>query len=1196
MNKDNKSEIKNKHLKLSDLYFKLMNVMYYYQYNSFNKFITQDIIEYLKNTDTTFFQKNDENKIIRYSLEFLEVKCSLPKTETIPELFPREARDSNLSYTAEISAMVNEIQEITDAISHTTTKTKINKEPVKVVLVNMPIMVRSQYCILNNINRVIDQQKAIQELKMECDYDPGCYFIINGSEKVVVSQERRVLNKPVISKPKIGTKEYEIKIDSVSPYNNGIMQVMGLKYYLNNGIIKLYNPLFDEFNIIILFRAMGIESDEEIINMCTLNASDKIKFKMIQILSNCIRNCIDDKTGDKLDTKDKCINYMTQHLRNDNRKYSPDLNIQLQEKKMEVDKRIKHLSLPHITNGSYQKIKFIGYMVFKLLNCYLGYWPYDDIDSLINKRIELVGDLFLQLFKQNFKKILTDLKNSFIKLTNADGNPVDITHSISQSSQNNQNKAFSTALSIGKFISRPGVAQQLPRLTYEQEQLLLREIVSPSKRQTSSRLYEPRMFHYTQNGMLCSMETPEHKDVGMIKHLTIISNITINHKEQIPIIKGFINKYIENNINDIRVFLNGDWIGDCNIKNLDLMLKTLKEAKLNNKIEKTTSISYNDLTGEVFIWCDGGRFIRPVITVNNNKSNLDKISIEELDKYLNNPNKYLDDFMIEHPGIIEFIDCDEQNNSLIAVSPKDLEQNNKIYIDDKDVDINNHYKGIFKNYTHLEIHPSLLLGINTSTVPFVNHNSGARTIIHYAQGKQGLTIYNSAYKYRLDKAFLLYHPHKPLLSTHAMKYSYYDILSPGENIIIAVSSFTGFNQDDGLIINQSAIDRGLFNACYFDKYISKCSKNSANGENDKFIKPNPAITSDMMRYGNYDKLNNLGYVPEETIINNNDVIIGKVSSISNIEDNNGKIWKDNSQTYKHYLPAVVDKVWNNLHNIDGYEIKKIKVRTPLKPMVGDKFSTKSAQKGTICLILPEEDMPYTENGLIPDIIFHPTGIYNRLTIGFLLELLYGKVSAIEGHRFDATGFEDINIDEIRNNLIKYGYKSSCCETMYNGMTGEKMESEILIAPLYYLRLKHLVADKVHGRFEGPKTSLVHQPSEGRSRDGGLKIGTMERDVLVAHGVSSFLKEKMLNDSDIYTTYICGNCGTIATRLKKYQQLNKPSNDDIYVCNNCKNNNNIHKVIIPYALKLTLQEFQAMNIGCKLGLDDNKDMILIKNDE
>ena len=411
MNKDNKSEIKNKHLKLSDLYFKLMNVMYYYQYNSFNKFITQDIIEYLKNTDTTFFQKNDENKIIRYSLEFLEVKCSLPKTETIPELFPREARDSNLSYTAEISAMVNEIQEITDAISHTTTKTKINKEPVKVVLVNMPIMVRSQYCILNNINRVIDQQKAIQELKMECDYDPGCYFIINGSEKVVVSQERRVLNKPVISKPKIGTKEYEIKIDSVSPYNNGIMQVMGLKYYLNNGIIKLYNPLFDEFNIIILFRAMGIESDEEIINMCTLNASDKIKFKMIQILSNCIRNCIDDKTGDKLDTKDKCINYMTQHLRNDNRKYSPDLNIQLQEKKMEVDKRIKHLSLPHITNGSYQKIKFIGYMVFKLLNCYLGYWPYDDIDSLINKRIELVGDLFLQLIQQNLKKTLTDLKN-----------------------------------------------------------------------------------------------------------------------------------------------------------------------------------------------------------------------------------------------------------------------------------------------------------------------------------------------------------------------------------------------------------------------------------------------------------------------------------------------------------------------------------------------------------------------------------------------------------------------------------------------------------------------------------------------------------------------------------------------------------------------------------------------------------------
>ena len=1196
------SEIKYKHLKLADLYFKLMNVMYYYQYNSFNKFITQDIIEYLQNTDTTFFQKNDENKIIRYSLDFLELKCSLPKTETNPELYPREARDNNLSYTAEISALVNEIQEITDAISHKTIKTVINKEPEKVVLVNMPIMVRSQYCILNNINKVIDQQKAMKEIQMECDYDPGCYFIINGSEKVVVSQEERVINKPVINKPKTG-EPYVIKINSESPYNDGNMQVMSIIYYTNNSIIKLHNPLFEDFNIIILFRAMGILSDEEIINMCVLNSSEKVKFKMIQILSSCIRKCVDERTGEKLDTKDKCINYITQHLTHDNRKYSNNLDIQLQEKRMEVDKRIKHLLLPHITKSPYEKIKFIGYMIFKLLNCYLGYWQYDDIDSFVNKRIELVGDLFLKLFQLNFKKTLVDLKNSFIKLSNSNNEPVNITHIISQFSQNNQNKAFSTALSIGKFISDPGVAQQLQRLTYEQEALLLREVVSPSKGNSSSRLYEPRMYNYTQNGMLCSMETPEHKDVGMIKHLTIISNITINHKEQIPIIKSLINNvndnkhnFIKNNINDIRVFLNGDWIGDVLIDDLNNMLSTLKNAKLNNKIEKTTSISYNDLTGEVFIWCDGGRFIRPVITVNNNKSSLDDITNEELDKYLTNPNKYLDDFIIEHPGIVEFIDCDEQNNSLIAVLPKDLKQNNKIYIDDKDVDINNHYKGIFKNYTHLEIHPSLLLGVNTSTVPFVNHNKGARTIIHYSQGKQGMTIYNTAYKYRLDKAFLLYHPHKPLLSTHAMKYSYYDVLSPGENIIIAVTSYTGFNQDDGIIINKSAIDRGLFNACLFDKYISKCSKNSANGENDKFLKPNPAITSDMMRYGNYDKLNSLGYVEEETIINNNDVIIGKVSSISNMDDNNGKLWKDNSQTYKHYLPAVVDKVWNNLHNIDGYEIKKVKIRIPLKPMVGDKFSTKTAQKGTICLILPPEDMPYTNKGIIPDIIFHPTGIYNRLTIGFLLELLFGKVSAIEGHRFDATGFEDINIDFMREQLTKYGYNSSCSEIMYNGMTGEKMESEILIGPLYYLRLKHLVADKVHGRFEGPKTSLVHQPSEGRRRDGGLKIGYMERDALVAHGISAFLKEKMLNDSDIYFTYVCGNCGCIATRLKKDKQLNKPSNDDVYICRNCKNNDNIHKVVIPYALKLTLQEFQAMNIGCKLGLDNNENMILINDND
>ena len=410
-----------------------------------------------------------------------------------------------------------------------------------------------------------------------------------------------------------------------------------------------------------------------------------------------------------------------------------------------------------------------------------------------------------------------------------------------------------------------------------------------------------------------------------------------------------------------------------------------------------------------------------------------------------------------------------------------------------------------------------------------------------------MTIYNSAYRYRNDKAFLAYHPHRSLLTTQGMKYSYYDVLSPGENVIVAITSFTGFNQEDGIIVNKSALDRGLFNACQFEKFFDKVTK-SSNGINDEFRKPDPNITTDNKK-SNYEKLNENGNIPEEVEVEYNDIIIGKVSSIVN-GTNQSKFWKDNSQTYKHYLPGIVDKVWEGITDEEGYPIKKMRVRIPLKPMMGDKFSTKSAQKGTICLILPEEDMPVTENGIVPDIIFNPVGIYNRITMGFLLELLFGKWCGIEGHSYDATGFEPVDINMVKEKLKKYGFNEYGLETMYNGMTGKKMESSILIGPLFYLRLKHIAADKIHARYEGPKTVLTRQPTEGRSRDGGLRIGNMEKDALVAHGVSSFLKEKMLDDSDIYYTRVCGKCGTIATRRKVMNQSNIDKDGDMYYCHNC----------------------------------------------
>lgn len=1178
------------HYSLGDIYFNKKNIMYSHHYNSFNKFIDQDIEEYLTNTDTTFYQRNDTKYSYRYKLNFSDIKISPPKTESKSIIYPREARDLKLTYAAELSAAVEEIQDKCDLITREIIESKVIGPKQRVVLANLPIMVRSKYCSLNI-------KYDSDEINKECDFDPGCYFIINGSEKVIVPQEKKAVNKAIVDAHK-ADKPYKIQVNSVSPDGNGLMQVMGLQFYpvndksnggkskMKNGVIYLYNPLFEKVNIVVLFRALGIESDKEIIRLCTLGASESVSQAITKIMSVCIRNCTDDNDN-LLDTKEKCINYLIKNLRIDKRIYSQDLDTQYKEKVMEVEKRIKFLLLPHINTSPMDKIKYIGYMIYKLLNCYLGNWSYDDIDSYVNKRVELEGDLFLELFQQNFKKSLTEFKKSFVRMKPTDDNPIDIIHTISQSSRNIQNKAFNAALSQGSFGTRVGVAQQLNRLTYEQEALLLRQVNSPTKASTASRLYEPRMFNYTQNGMLCSMETPEHAQVGLIKQLSLIGNITINHKEQNMIIKKLIKDYIINSPEVSRntsiVFLNGEWICNVNSEDLHKFLETLRNAKLNNKIEKTVSISYNDLTDEVFIWTDGGRFFRPTLTVKDNKCLFDEMFDEKKMKELikKEPNMTMDEFVIKYPGLIEFIDCDEQNCAMIACTEKYLVNNKETIINDEDVDINNHYLGMFNNYTHMEIHPVFLLGLNTSTTPFVNHTNGARTILHYGQGKQGMTIYNSAYRYRNDKAFLSYHPHKPLLTTQGMKYSYYDVLSPGENIVVAITAYTGFNQEDGIIMNKSAIDRGLFNACYFEKFYDKVAK-SSNGINDEFRKPDPNITADYKK-SNYDKLNDNGNIPEEVEVEANDIIIGKVSSIAN-GNNKDKVWKDNSQTYKHYLHGVVDKVWEGITDEEGYPIKKMRVRIPLRPMMGDKFSTKSAQKGTICLILPEEDMPITEDGIVPDIIFNPVGIYNRITMGFLLEMLFGKWCGLEGHGYDATGFEPVDVNMVKEKLRKYGFDDSGLEVMYNGMTGKKMECSILTGPLFYLRLKHIAADKIHARFEGPKTALTRQPSEGRSRDGGLRIGTMEKDALVAHGISSFLKEKMLDDSDIYYMRVCGKCGMTATRRKVMNQSNRDNDDDMYYCGNCGEKGDIKKVCIPYATKLLLQEIGSMSIGVKIGTE------------
>lgn len=1165
--------------KVADLYFSKKFIMYSHNYNSFNKFLDVDIKEFLTNNGNVFFDKITNNEIIKYKFKFEDIQISPPMIESTNNImWPRVAREQQYTYASKLSAKVTQIQEIRDAITYEIKSEKaIGESDNNVVLATIPIMVKSKYCSLNLYNNEEENNK-------ECDFDPGCYFIVNGSEKVVIPQERMIRNKPLIFAPKNSAKDYyEIQVNSESPNKDGSMQVMRVIYNKNTNFLTLRAPIFEEFPIIILFRIMGLETDKDIINSICY---DKNNTNMIEIVLQSIRLTVDNN-GNKIDTKEKAINYLIDKIKI-NRDYSDNPEIKKQQQKILLLSLLQNNFLPHIPNSTKEKILYIGYMINKLLNCALGIWEFDDRDSCVNKRIDLVGDLLHQLFRQNFKKMLNECKNHFKRRNNGgDEKPINIINSISA---NVIEKGLNVALATGTFGMNPGIAQSLPRMTYMQEILILRRIDSPSNEASASKMFKPRMYHPTQNGMLCPVETPEHANVGLTKQLSLVGNVTVDNSTQKEIIKEIIkNKYTKliqfDNITlkQTKIFLNGEWLGYTN--KAYSIYELLKKNKYEGKLEYTTSISLNDIENELYIWCDGGRLYRPTFRVENNKLLLTKEIINEINSY-----KSFDEFMIKNVGVIEFIDCDEQLYALVAPTINDVMIEHSNIIKSKEVakngkeDIINRYNEYtFKLYSHCEIHPSLLIGLIASTIPFVNHNNGARSILHYAQGKQAIGIYASNYKYRFDNAYLLYHPQKPLLSTRASKYSYYDILSPGENVTIAVMCYTGFNQEDSIIINQAALDRGLFRSTTFEKKMLKITKNQSTSIEDIFTKPDPAKVSGMSN-GNYDKLNDRGFIPEESIIENNDIIMGKISSVQPTETNS-KIYRDSSMIYKHYLPAVVDKVWNNVFDSDSYEAKKMRIRSERIPMIGDKFSTKSAQKGTIGLILPQEDMPFTENGIVPDIIFNPSSVYGRMTMGFILECLFGKTAALYGCEYDATGFDGINIEEIQEKLKQLNFEENGRETLYNGITGEQIQVKIFTGCMYYLALKHKVADKIHARSTGPKTTLVRQPAEGRSRQGGLRIGEMERDGLIAHGASAYTKEKLLDVSDKYEAYVCGNCGMFAQRTKKETNKFYPTSADTYFCQNCQNKTNISKVAIPYAFKLLTQELLSMGVAPKIKIQE-----------
>ncbi len=582
----------------------------------------------------------------------------------------------------------------------------------------------------------------------------------------------------------------------------------------------------------------------------------------------------------------------------------------------------------------------------------------------------------------------------------------------------------------------------------------------------------------------------------------------------------------------------------------------MEQIRLNRRRQRLPSevnVAYYPDVQEVQINSDHGRVRRPLIIVKDGRPLLKENHLEKIKK------GELGWQDLIRQGVIEYLDAEEEENAYIALS---LDQ-------------------VTEEHTHVEIEPSTILGITASLIPFPEHNRSDRNVYEAGMAKQALGIYAANFRLRMDtRGHVLHYPQIPLVKTHAMKTIGFDDRPAGQNFVVALLSYGGYNMEDALIFNQASIDRGLGRSTFFRSYESE-ERKYPGGQEDRFEIP----SEDARGYKNpkvYRHLAEDGIVEPEAEVDGNkgEVIIGRTSPPRFIEEYQDfdmpmqfERRRETSVSMRFGETGVADLVVIT-ETQEGNKLVKVKMRSLRIPEVGDKFASRHGQKGVIGYIAKQEDMPFSEDGIVPDLIINPHAIPSRMTIGQLLELLSGLLASEQGKPVYATAFEGISSDDLISSLKEHGLQPYGRRVMYDGRTGEKLEAEVFVGIAFYQKLHHLVNDKIHARARGPVQILTRQPTEGRAREGGLKFGEMERDCLIGHGSAIILKERLLDESDKSEILVCERCGFLA-----YYNRNK----DKMECPICRDEVNVSKITISYAFKLLVQELMSLGIAPKIEL-------------
>jgi DNA-directed RNA polymerase subunit B len=933
--------------------------------------------------------------------------------------------------------------------------------------------------------------------------DPGGYFIINGNERVMIMAEDLAENQPFI------------ETDSKGNLNLRLFSLRGtyripIKIAENKeGIFEVSFSRFRDLPAVVILKALGLTKEADIAKYLG-KETDSVIVNLYEFAD--------------LATKEEAMMYIAEKT-----------NLQGTNKEIleRVKQRIDSYLFPHIGQKKEDRNRK-AITLCKLMKQFLIAKENPNLrtdkDHYANKRVRLSGDLLATLFRVNLGILIRDIQ-----------------YSLQKSSK--RKKFFSikiiakstlfshrveSAIATGSWTGeRSGITQNMDRTNYLTLTSQLQRISSmlPSDQEN----FLARTLHPTNYGRFCPIETPEGTEIGLRKNLALLSKVSTRVAlDETQFLKNLESIGLEKEgLGGHDVFFNGMFVG--NVENSEEFVKKIREKKRDNEFSAQLNVRDNSHFEIVSISTEPGRVLRPLIIVENGSSRLKNEHLIGLEQ-----GELTWDDLVKQ-GVIEYLDAAEEENALVALYEEE----------------------ITPEHTHLEVDSIDLFGVVTSLVPYGNHDQSSRLNRGSKTQKQALGLYAANYLCRLDTdVSVLQYPQKPIVRSFV--YDIFNSYPAGQNLVVAIMTYEGYNMEDALIFNKGSLDRGVGRSFYFRPY-SAVEMNYAGGLKDEISIPEKDVSGYKMETS-YRLLENDGIIYPEAHIKEGEVLIGKMSPpkfLSEAREISVKTKKESSVTMRQES-AIIDAVFVS-EDAEGNKIVQIKTRDQRIPELGDKFATSHGQKGVVGMVVPEEDIPFTSRGIKPDILFNPHGLPSRMTVGYLLELLAGKVGCVKGEIMDGTSFSGVGKEKLEDELTELGFRYDGKETMYNGITGKRMTAKIFIGNLYYLKLKYMVGNKIHGRASGKVALLTRQPTEGRARGGALRLGEMEQQALVAHGSSLLLKERY--DADRVVLPICESCGSIGI---------EDNIRDKVICPIC-NSEDVEPVEISYAFKLLIEELQGLHI-------------------